>query len=80
MWKKHDDRVTLSSTDLYFRFSQPEATRKLNPHFLFCLDTRRKHRTFYANERNAMREQRALNEPACDACEGLEINIEKRKR
>lgn len=75
--KQHDDRVTLDAIGLDFYFTQPEATRKLNPHFLLCPDTRRKHRTFYANERNAMREQHSLNEPACDAYEGLGVSIEK---
>lgn len=70
--------VTLGSI-LDFHFAQPEATRKLNPHFLLCSDTRRKHRAFYADERNAMREQRSLNELACDAYRGLEVNIEKQR-
>jgi len=45
-------RMTLSSIG-DFHFAQPEATGKLNPHFLLCSDTRRKHRTFYADECNA---------------------------
>jgi len=52
MRKKNTVRMTLSSIG-DFHFAQPEATRKLNPHFLLCPDTRRKHRTFYADERNA---------------------------
>lgn len=70
--KKHGNGSILD-----FHFAQPEATRKLNPHFLLCPDTRRKHHAFYADERNAMREQRSLNEPTCDAYRGLEVNIEK---
>lgn len=72
--------MTLGSIGTDFHFAQPEATRKLNPHFLLCPDTRRKHRTFYADERNAMREQRTLNEPVCDAYEGLEVNNETEER
>jgi hypothetical protein len=54
-------------------FHQPEAVGKLNPHFLLCLDTRRKHYTFYADERNVTRETRTLNKLACTAHEKLKV-------